>query len=57
MAITIMCPNLSCRCVLRVPEKVRGKKVRCGQCGTVFGVPATSSPKAPVSEAQPAKKE
>jgi transcription elongation factor Elf1 len=40
MSITIMCPSLSCRCLLRVPDKVRGKKVRCGQCGIVFSVPA-----------------
>jgi hypothetical protein len=38
-SITIMCPSLSCRCLLRVPERVRGKKVRCGQCGMVFSVP------------------
>ena len=43
MAITVMCPNLACRAMLRVPDKVRGKKVRCGQCATVFFVPAKSA--------------
>lgn len=43
MSITIMCPSLSCRCLLRVPDQVRGKKVRCGQCGIVFGVPAKAA--------------
>ena len=39
MAITILCPNLRCRTVLTVPDGVRGKKVRCGQCGTAFLIP------------------
>ena len=47
MPITIMCPNLACRAVLRVPDKVRGKKVRCGQCATVFFVPAKSAANSP----------
>ncbi len=37
--ITILCPRLSCRAVLRVPATVRGKRVRCGECGTAFLVP------------------
>ena len=40
MAITILCPNLRCRTVLSVPDGVRGKKVRCSQCGIAFLVPA-----------------
>jgi len=43
MPITVMCPNLACRAVLRVPENVRGKKVRCGECATVFSVPAPNA--------------
>lgn len=39
MAITLLCPNLQCRAVLQVAEKMRGRKVRCGQCGTAFLVP------------------
>jgi LSD1 subclass zinc finger protein len=39
MAITLLCPNLKCRAVLQVPEKSRGKRVRCGQCQTAFLVP------------------
>ncbi|MFQ5462192.1 MAG: hypothetical protein ACE5E5_06140 [Phycisphaerae bacterium] len=39
MPITLQCPRLSCRAVLQVPESVRGKRVRCGQCGSTFLVP------------------
>ncbi len=51
--VTVMCPNLSCRSLLRVPEKVRGRKVRCGECGTVFTVPAKAQP---TTSGKPAKK-
>ena len=37
--ISIMCPNLTCRAVLRVPQNTRGKKVRCAQCGTTLTIP------------------
>ncbi len=40
--VTIMCPKLTCRAVLQVPEKVRGKKVRCARCNTCFEVPSTA---------------
>ncbi len=40
MPVTILCPNLTCRSVLQVPDKARGKKVRCGRCGLTFSVPA-----------------
>ncbi len=46
--LIIICPNLRCRAVLQVPESVRGKKVRCGHCGTHFVVPAR--PPAPVAQ-------
>ena len=42
--VTIMCPNLTCRSVLRVPDKVRGKIVRCGECGMTFTVPQRQEP-------------
>ena len=41
--ISIMCPNLTCRAVLRVPERARGKKVRCSQCGTMLTIPKPGS--------------
>jgi hypothetical protein len=44
-AITLICPNLRCRCLLQVPEKIRGSKVRCGRCGKNFIVPAAAPPK------------
>ncbi len=40
MAVTLFCPNLKCRSILQVPDNTRGKKVKCGQCGTAFFVPA-----------------
>lgn len=39
MSVTMICPNLKCRAILQVPDKARGKKVRCGQCRTAFMVP------------------
>ncbi len=47
MDVIVMCPNLSCRTALRLPENVRGKKVRCGECGTVFTVPDKPKPAKP----------
>jgi hypothetical protein len=57
MPITIICPNLRCRAILQVPDKVRGKKVRCGKCHRNFIVPApTAAPNAkPKSEPEEAK--
>ncbi len=37
--VRIMCPNLTCRKVLAVPEIARGKTVRCKECGTNIRVP------------------
>jgi len=37
--LRMMCPNLTCRKVLSVPEVARGKTVRCKQCGTNIRVP------------------
>ena len=44
MAITLLCPKLTCRAVLRVPESVRGKQVRCPECGATFMVPPKDTP-------------
>lgn len=41
MAIALICPKLTCRSVLRVPDNVRGKRVRCSECGLAFYVPET----------------
>ena len=38
-SIRIMCPNLSCRKVLSVPESARGKTVRCKACRTMIRIP------------------
>ena len=45
MAVTILCPKLTCRAVLRVPDEVRGQRIRCGECGTAFAVPQVAKPK------------
>ena len=51
MYITLLCPRLSCRAVLQVPETFRGKHVRCGECGLSFVVPeAPASAKPPKSK-------
>lgn len=44
MAVTVLCPRLSCRAILRVPDEVRGKRVRCSECGGTLVVPAASKP-------------
>ena len=53
MVVTLFCPNLRCRSILQVPDSTRGKKVRCGQCGTTFVVPDREA--APVTPAPPGK--
>jgi len=56
MSVNIMCPNLACRSLLRVPDNVRGKRIRCGECGTVFTVPEQSRGAQPTkTTAKPAK--
>lgn len=45
MAVTLLCPKLTCRAVLRVPDEVRGQRIRCGECGTAFMVPQVEKPK------------
>jgi hypothetical protein len=41
--IRVMCPNLTCRKILAVPEAARGKTVRCRGCGTNIKVPGGAS--------------
>lgn len=38
-----MCPNLTCRRVLAVPESLRGKTVRCKNCSTNIKVPTKTA--------------
>jgi len=45
MSVTVICPNLRCRCMLQVPNDVRGKKVRCAKCGKNFIVPVAEKPR------------
>ncbi len=55
VSITVLCPKLSCRAILRVPENTRGQRVRCGNCGSAFVVPLKkNNPKEPaVAAAKP----
>ncbi len=55
MPITLLCPRLTCRAVLSVPDKVRGKRVRCAECGVSFMVPQSGKP-TPAAR-KPAEKE
>ncbi|MFO0858263.1 MAG: hypothetical protein U0640_13015 [Phycisphaerales bacterium] len=41
--VRIMCPNLTCRRVLAVPESLRGKTVRCKNCSTNIKVPTKTA--------------
>jgi len=41
----IMCPNLTCRKVLSIPETARGKTVRCKSCGTSIRIPSSKPTK------------
>ncbi len=60
MPVTLICPHLSCRTMLQVPDSTRGKRVRCGQCGRAFIVPQPApvipSPPPPDDEPVPADK-
>lgn len=40
--LRIMCPKLTCRRMLSVPESARGRVVRCRNCGTNIRVPERS---------------
>lgn len=45
--VRIMCPNLTCRRVLAVPDSARGKTVRCKNCGTAVAIPAAKTQAGP----------
>lgn len=42
-SIRIMCPKLTCRKILAVPESARGRTVRCKACSTCIRVPEKSA--------------
>jgi hypothetical protein len=54
--IRIMCPNLTCKRILAVPNTARGKLVRCRGCGINLRVPKgreeppTAAPVAPAGK-------
>lgn len=41
--VRIMCPSLTCRKVLSIPEIARGRTVRCKACGTTIRVPSNKA--------------
>jgi len=44
MPVQLLCPNLTCRKFLTVPDDVRGKLVRCQHCQTLLRVPDAKKP-------------
>ncbi len=38
-SIRIMCPNLACMRILAVPERARGRLVRCRGCRMTIRIP------------------
>jgi len=50
--VRIMCPNLSCRKLLAVPESARSKTVRCKACHTAIRVPEAQVPQPQKSDEQ-----
>ncbi len=56
MPVTLLCPRLSCRAILRVPDSVRGQRVRCSECGMAFVVPQSAKPQAARNK-QPAEEQ
>jgi hypothetical protein len=54
MPVTMICPNLNCRCTVVAPDSARGKVVRCVHCKQLFMVPArTEDRNAPADLIQP----
>lgn len=47
--IRIMCPKLTCRRILAVPETARGRTVRCRGCGSNIRIP--TKPVKPAADA------
>ena len=46
----LICPNLRCRKILKVPEEARGKVVRCQYCQSLLRVPTRAAgPQAPAA--------
>ncbi len=52
--IRIMCPNLVCLSVLSVPERARGKLVRCGGCGVNIRIPQSKTHNPTTDASEPA---
>jgi len=40
MPVNLVCPNLKCKTMLAVADKMRGQQVRCNKCGQIILVPA-----------------
>ncbi|MCC6426694.1 MAG: hypothetical protein IT435_07720 [Phycisphaerales bacterium] len=48
--VKIMCPKLTCRKVLSVPDTARGRTVRCRGCGTAIKVPSAKPGSVPATD-------
>lgn len=53
MACQLICPNLRCRKILKVPEEARGKVVRCQYCQTLLRVPPARRPDTSATAPEP----
>ncbi|MFN9993759.1 MAG: hypothetical protein ACK54H_10465 [Phycisphaerales bacterium] len=51
--IRIMCPNLTCKKVLAVPQAARGKTIRCRSCSMNIKVPEQAAVKTDTKAADP----
>lgn len=41
--VTLVCPNFKCKAVIEVSDQMRGKRIRCRECGQIIAVPAKPS--------------
>jgi hypothetical protein len=56
MTVHVICPSMSCRKILILPEDVRGTSVTCRYCQMQFRVPDLRRPAQSTSGPKPAKK-
>jgi len=53
--VMMICPNLKCRKVLKVPGQFRGQHVKCHYCQITFEVPAKTGITSPAGPPTPKK--
>ena len=53
MPVQLICPSLSCRKFLSVPDDCRGKIVKCQYCQTILRVPLPKKPGMAIDKQEP----